>query len=413
MAAIFMCGIDYSNTDMAGRERIAAALDQVAEFIQEEGRFEGSCLLSTCNRIEWYLSGNGETDTAINAFKEKIQELSGFPSEKLVIRQQEEAVQHLFRVAAGLESLVLGESQILGQVKRSFDEGCKEKKAKGEVSALFKRAISVGKRVRRDTDIGAGNVSVSSVAVQYAQEALGGLRDKVVLLVGAGQVSYLTAVALRGRGVQSVFVANKMHEEAARLAAGVAGEAVRYDRLVEKLGEVDIVISSTAAPHYVIRRDEVAAALAQRQGKPLFLLDLAMPRDIDPEVASLPDIHLCNVDDLRSRAENGNHARQLAAIEAVKIVEAEVKRFCQWRKAVPAIVNLHRQASEISRAQTEIALSKAPHLGEREQQIIAMAAEKTAEKMVAPAIRRLIVQIGQGEQELFNDDSYLLQETGA
>jgi len=411
MSDVFMCGIDYSNTDMAGREAVVVALDQIAEHIQSDCAFEGHCLLSTCNRVEWYLASAAVDTAQIDKFCQKVAALSGFPVEKLVVRQKEEAVSHLFRVAAGLESLVLGESQILGQVKRSFDEGCREKNAKGEITALFKRAISIGKRVRRDTEIGAGNVSVSSVAVQYAQEALGGLADRVVLLVGAGQVSYLTAVALRGRGVKSVFVANKMHDEATRLAASVAGEAVRYDRLVEKLGEVDIVISSTAAPHYVIRRDEVEEALLARQEKPLFLLDLAMPRDIDPAVAELANVHLCNVDDLRTRAETGSQSRQQAALEAADIVKTEVKRYCQWRKAVPAIVSLHRQASEISREQAEIALSKAPHLGEREQQIIAMVAEKTAEKMVAPAIRQLIERLGHQDSDFWGAENYLLQET--
>ena len=413
MSQVFMCGIDYSNTDVAGREAVVAALDQIADYIQGEEAFEGHCLLSTCNRVEWYLALKQADDSSIREFCRQVAKLSGFPQDKLVVRTKEAAVLHLFRVAAGLESLVLGESQILGQVKRSFDESCREKYAQGEITALFKRAISVGKRVRRDTEIGAGNVSVSSVAVQYAQDALGGLDQRVVLLVGAGQVSYLTAVALRGRGVKSVFVANKMHDEAIRLAAGVAGEAVRYERLVEKMGEVDIVISSTAAPHYVIRHEEVEQALQRRQGRPLFLLDLAMPRDIDPAISDLPGIHLCNVDDLHTRAQAGSLSRQEAAREAAQIVTMEVQRYCQWRQAVPAIVSLHRQASEISRTQTEIALAKAPHLGEREQQIIAMAAAKTAEKMVAPAIRQLIAHLGNEGGHRWIADDLLLQESGA
>ncbi|MEW6030164.1 MAG: glutamyl-tRNA reductase, partial [Chloroflexota bacterium] len=341
----------------------------------DEGIIREAVLLSTCNRTEVYIQAN-EFDQAEARLQEFLARHGGLTVEQLrrmvYVTRGEESAHHLMRVAAGLDSLVLGENEILGQV-RSASEMAQEAGASGPIlSALFRFAIQAGKRVRNETEIGRAEISVASVVVELAEQAFGPLNDRTALLIGAGKISSITARALVRAGLRCIMVANRTFERAQKLAQNLNRTAVHFDALDESLARADIVICSTGAPHIVLHAETVAKAQEARGNRPLLVADLAVPRDADPHIAAIPNVRLANIDDLESVVTS--HPLAVSVFEAVEvIVRQELENFCQWcgaRRCASVIQSMRAKAESISQDEVEATLRRMGPLTPRQRELM-------------------------------------------
>ena len=349
-------GISHKTAPLPLREKLALPVGRasrvLAELVEHESVHE-AVALSTCNRTELYLVTADAVD-AENAALAILSRQAGLrPTELLgaiYSMRGRDAVKHLFEVTAGLDSMIVGEAEIQGQVKRSYEAALVEGVTGPISNRLFRDALAAGKRVRTETDIARSNVSVSSVAVGLVTEFLGDLAGRRVLVIGAGGNAELTTRALAERGVETLFVANRRLDRAIGLAKRFGGRAVSFDDLPRELEEADIVVSSTGAPHQIVGRDELEFVALSRMGRPLVLLDLAVPRDIDPEVRDCPGIALYDMDDLQRSVAAGLSVREAEAEPARALVREEVARFEEWLSSldvVPTISALRRRGEEI------------------------------------------------------------------
>jgi glutamyl-tRNA reductase len=264
--------------------------------------------------------------------------------------RDEDAVRHLFEVAAGLDSMIVGEAEVLGQVKRAYELALVEGATGPIANRLFRDAIAAGKRVRTETALGRAHDSVSSVAVELARSLLGDLGSRTVLVIGAGETAELTAKALHMRGADTVFVANRRYDRAIGLAQRFGGHAVRFEDLPAQLLESDIVVSSTASPHQIVGRDALAEVMEQREGRPLLIVDIAVPRDVDGSVRDLPGVTLYDMDDLQREAARNLSVQSAEATRARSLVEEEAERFERWAASldvVPTVAALRERADAI------------------------------------------------------------------
>ncbi len=328
---LYVLGINHQTAPVSLRERVAfssesipAALDSLRRLSQ----VREAALLSTCNRTEIYTVVDDGGHAVANWLARQPAELDDLHA-YLYRHADAEAVRHLFRVATGLDSLVLGEPQILGQVKDAWASARAAGSLGTQLDSLFQHTFTTAKRARTDTRIGANPVSVASAAVRLAQESFARVEDSTVLLIGAGDTIELAARHLVQARVKRLLIANRTLAHAQDLASRHGGVALPLDELDRHLGEADIVLSATAARDTVLHRNQVEAALSQRKHRPMLLLDLAVPRDIDPEVASLSDVYLYTVDDLERSIEDNRRGRREAAAEAEAIVEVQVARFME------------------------------------------------------------------------------------
>ena len=348
---LVLVGTSYRLAPVELREKMAVAERQAGELahrLQEGGSEEAVCL-STCNRTELYLAGSDD-EAAERSAVAMLADLSGLDqgllSPSLYRLRGEAAALHLFRVAAGLDSLVPGEAEILGQVRGALEAG-----APGPVlDRLFRQALHAGKKARSETAIGESPASVSSAAAALAEQVFGDLSSSSVLLVGAGKVGELAARSLAARGARIAFVASRRSERAATVAEAFRGQAVTFNRMAEVLPDVDVVVSSTSAPGVVLHRDDVERALRGRRGRPLFLIDVAVPRDLDPAINDIEGCYLYDIDDLEAVVAETLVGRRREAEWAEAIVADEAESFRAWQAAldvVPAIASLRAWAEEI------------------------------------------------------------------
>jgi glutamyl-tRNA reductase len=341
-----LVGLSHQGAPVAVRERAFVPLPQAGELAASLAVEGEAVCVSTCNRTELYLVGDDAERRALDAFEG----VSGMPGEELravVYRLTDEAAAlHLFRVAAGLDSLVPGEGEILGQVRAAFEAG-----ATGPVlDRLFRQALHAGKKVRAETAIAESPASVSSAAGALAQQVFGRLDGCRVLLVGAGHVAELAARSIAARGAGIAYVANRSPQRAAELAARFGGEGIELAGARGVLAEVDVVVSSTGSAGRVLSRPDVEAALSSRKGRPLFLIDLAVPRDLDPAIHELDACYLYDIDDLESVVASSLAGRRREAARAEAVVAEEAERFREWqasREVVPAIASLRAWAEEV------------------------------------------------------------------
>jgi glutamyl-tRNA reductase len=360
-----LVGLSHQATPIALRERAFVPLPQAAELARELADGGEAACLSTCNRTELYLVGEDAERRGLDA----LAAVGGLGEEELrsvVYRLTDEAAAlHLLRVAAGLDSMVPGEGEILGQVRAAYEAG-----ATGPVlDHLFRQALHAGKKVRAETAIAESPASVSSAAAALAQQVFGELDGCRVMLVGAGHVAELSARSLAARGAQIAFVANRSPQRAKALAGRFGGEGIPLDRAAEQLRAVDVVVSSTGALGWALDRGQVEAALHGRKGRPLFLIDLAVPRDLDPAIHELDGCYLYDIDDLESVVASSLAGRRREAARAEAIVAEEAERFREWqasREVVPAIASLRAwaeeiRAAELERARGRLGLSEAQH----------------------------------------------------
>ncbi len=359
---VVVAGISHKTASLELRERLAldeeAAL-RLSQELLDEGVACEAVALSTCNRTELYLYGRDSLAARQAALAHLARHAGVEPGElepSLYSYSGDGAIAHLFRVTSSLDSMVVGEAQIVAQLKAAYQMACDGGCTAAVFNRLFRHALEVGKRVRTETAIGERPVSVSSAAVELALQVFGKLRDHTVLIVGAGETSELTATHLKAHGIEKILVANRTLDTSRDLAHRVGGEAVRFEDLEDHLSKADIVISSTSAPHYVITRESVERAFKRRRHRPMFLIDIAVPRDLDPEINRVRDAYLYDIDDLQHVVEHNRHEREKDAQHAERIVEQELGTMNDWLRSlevVPTIAMLREAVEDIRKGELE------------------------------------------------------------
>ncbi|EGW53977.1 glutamyl-tRNA reductase [Candidatus Endoriftia persephone] len=338
---ILALGLNHKTAPVEVRERITFGPDIIAGALRsllEAASVEESVILSTCNRTEVYCSIN---DTEKGSVADWISDFHGLDNGKvspyLYSHMDADAVRHLMRVSCGLDSLVLGEPQILGQVKSAFQTAASANATGKMLSKLFQHVFSVSKQIRTDTAIGNSPVSVAFAAVSLARQIFSELEEQTAMLIGAGETVELAARHLHQNGIGRIIVANRTVERAHSLAAQFDGYAIALTEIGNHLAEADIVISSTASPLPILGKGTVERTLKERKHRPIFMVDIAVPRDIEPEVADLSDIYLYTVDDLDEVIEENKRSRQEAALQAEEIIDQHVEAFMGWLRSLDAV----------------------------------------------------------------------------
>jgi glutamyl-tRNA reductase len=379
-------GINHRTAPVAIRERAAFAPEQLQSALSDittHGGADEAAILSTCNRTEVYcrLDENDGRQT-VKWFCDFHRLPANELQPHLYLHPDQDAVKHAFRVAAGLDSLVLGEPQILGQMKSAFTAAHKAGATGKILNRLFQQTFSVAKQVRTDTAIGASAVSVAYAAVSLARKIFQDLAAKRVLLIGAGETIDLVARHLREQGVAHIVVANRTVERADLLAREIGGEAISLAEMPERLAEADIVITSTASQLPILGKGAVESALRQRKHRPMFMVDLAVPRDIEAEVGKLDDVYLYTVDDLQDAIQENMQSRMDAAREAEKIIDIQVVDFMHWVSSLDSVPTI-RALRDTTTAVCEAELKRAQRRlarGEDPQQVLAQLARGIANK---------------------------------
>jgi glutamyl-tRNA reductase len=381
---LVLVGTSHKLAPVEIRERVALDAEGAAGLareLSEDGR--ESVVLSTCNRTELYVVGAEEQEVV-----GELERLAGGPLAPYLYRLTDDAAAlHLFRVAAGLDSMVPGEGEILGQVRAAYDAG-----ASGPVlNKLFRGALHAGRKVRVETAIGESPSSVSAAAAALAQQVFGELDGRRVLIVGAGKVGELAARNLISRGAEVAFVANRSADRAAELARRLGSEPLPLERVGDELGSADVVVSSTSAPGFVLTRSLVHEGIAGRRGAPLFLIDLAVPRDVEPSVAELDGCFLYDIDDLEAVVEESLAGRHREAERAETIVAAEAERFREWQASldvVPAIASLREHAEAIRAAELAKAEGRLGGLSDSERRTVESLTRQIVNKLLhGPTVR--------------------------
>ena len=349
MRDIILIGINHKTAPIELRECMAFSMDESATAIDALRRAAGIhevLLYSTCNRVE-LLMVTDDRSRAADTAKKFLSDFNKIPlaefEDSLYVHANDDAVRHLFRVAASLDSMVVGEPQILGQIKEAYRGAAQAKSAGVILNRLMHRAFFVAKRVRTETGIGDRAVSISYAAVELARKIFGSLEGKRVLLVGAGEMAELAVEHLIRNQVAETLVANRTFENGLELARRFNGQAIRFEEIAEHLRVVDIIISSTGAPGLVIARETVKPVIRARRNRPIFFIDIAVPRDIDPEINRLENAYVYDIDDLKGIIEENIEDRQKEAVKGERIIDEAVIRFREWHEAldvVPTIVAL-------------------------------------------------------------------------
>lgn len=357
-------GINHKTAPVALRERVVFSsdtLDKALESLLAQPMVQGGVVLSTCNRTELYLSVE-QQDNLREALIRWLCDYHHLNEEELRYSlywyQDNDAVSHLMRVASGLDSLVLGEPQILGQVKKAFADSSRGHDKVSELERMFQKSFSVAKRVRTETDIGASAVSVAFAACTLARQIFESLSSVTVLLVGAGETIELVARHLGEHHVHKMIIANRSRDRAQALAQEVGADVIALDDIASRLPEADIIISSTASPRPIIDKSMVEHALKVRRNQPMLLVDIAVPRDVDPEVGKLANAYLYSVDDLQNIIQRNLAQRKVAAVHAEAIVEQEAREFMAWLQAQSASETIREYRARAEQTREEL-VSKA------------------------------------------------------
>jgi len=393
---IVLLGVNHKTTPLAVREKVALSggYEGPLAALGELDSLQEYYLLSTCNRVEVLFTcrdvslARREVLDLLFAGNVTREEVAGC----IYQYEDEDAVQHLFQVASSLDSMIVGEAQILGQLKEAY-RFASEKKTSGLIlNRLLHKSFSVAKRVRTETRIGASAVSISYAAVELGRKIFGDLREKRVMLIGAGEMAELAAEHLVGQGVREVVVANRTLERAVTLAKRFHGRAVSLQELVEQLEQVDIIVSSTGASGLILSSEEVQPVMRRRRQQPLFFIDIAVPRDLDPAINELDNVYLYDIDDLNSVVEMNKSERDAEAVKASRIVEEETLKFTGWLEAMeltPTIVALRTRAEEICRAELGRTLGRLESLSLKEKKSIEKMAASITQKMLYHPIKYL------------------------
>lgn len=388
---IVLLGLNHKTAEVALRECISFGCGEI------EGALEGlralpavreALVISTCNRVEILAVGEQREATAA-AVKQFLASTKQIPLEQFepafYCYSGEEAVRHLFRVASSLDSMMVGEPQILGQVKEAYRAATEQKSSGVILNRLLHRAFFVAKRVRSETGIGDHAVSISYAAIELSRKIFGSLQDKQVLLVGAGEMAELAVEHLIRHQAGTIFVANRTFASGLALAERFRGQALRFEEIPRMLEQVDIIIGSTGAPGFILTRDQVKGAMRSRKNRPLFFIDIAVPRDIDPQINRLTNAYVYDIDDLQQVVDENVEDRQHAALQGERLVDEAVIHFRHWLESlavVPTIVGLRGKFDGIARAELERTCGALPHLSAEDRQAL--------ERMMASTVNKIL-----------------------
>jgi glutamyl-tRNA reductase len=411
--SLVVSGISHHTSDIALRERMTFPEDRIPEALtQIRDRLEdaGAVIVSTCNRSEIYVNHVGDAPDLHHDIRRFLCEWHGIEEsdfkDALYEYEDAEAAGHLFRVASSLDSLVVGEQQILGQVHDAYLIAQGEQSTDKILNSLFQKAFTVAKKVRSTTRISEGKVSISSVAVDLAVSIFMELTDKTVVVIGSGEMGELTLKSLVDKGVGSVIVANRSVENAKKLADAFNGEAIALDELSSHLHRADIVISSTGAPGVVLHKDTVVQALRKRSNKPMFIIDIALPRDVDASINELDNIYLYDIDNLQGVAEQNMEARRSELDRCYELVDAGATHFGRWLRtlvAEPTIISLSREFHSVRERELTKTLNSLKHLNDKDREEV----EYLSKRIVNNILQQPMAQIKQDVHE--TDHTSMLQ----
>jgi glutamyl-tRNA reductase len=410
MKEVILVGINHRTAHVGIREQIAfpeEGLDRSMKALHNLPTLAEGLILSTCNRVEIY--------AATRDPEKGVEEIKGFLAQQhhlhvsefedtLYVLQGEELVKHLFRVASSLDSMVVGEPQILGQIKGAYRVAHAAKTTGTLLNKLLHKAFSVAKRVRTETSIGNRAVSVSFVAVELAKKIFAHLEGREVLIIGAGEMCELAAQHLVRAGVKNILVTNRTWERAMELAERFQGETLPFTELPHALLRADIIISSTGSPDVIVKKEEISTIIKQRRQKPLFFIDIAVPRDIDPQINTIDNVYLYDIDDLQEVAQANIKDRQHEARKAEAIVATEVEQFCRWYQSlesVPTIVSLQEKMEKMRKKELEKTISALPKVSDKERRAMEALSEAIVKKILHGPITLLKKQSGNSEGELY------------
>lgn len=396
---ILVVGLSHKTSPVEVRELLAIPASRMGDALTRLCSYQGvkeGILLSTCNRVEAYVVVE-EADAGFYRIQEFLADTHlSLSAEQLMPHlywhANDRAIHHMFRVAASLDSMIVGESQILGQVKEAFEASLHYKTSGVILNKVLKKAISVAKRVRTETRIAEMTVSISYAAVELAKKINSNLSEQTVLLVGAGEMAKLAARHLISHGVRQVKVTTRDPHHARDLAQRFQGTPIPFEDFRQELAAADIVLCSTGASHYLIRPEDVERAVRQRKNRPIFLIDISVPRNIDPQVRDIHNAYLYDIDDLENRIEQNREERLREATTAERIVEAEVGVIRQWLKsleATPTIVAMRQRAEEIKRAELAKALGRLANLSPQEKDLIESLASGIVNKLLHGTVTTL------------------------
>jgi glutamyl-tRNA reductase len=376
---IIVVGLSHKTAPVEIRERVAfapTAMEKPLHALLALPAVSEGVIVSTCNRVELYAVSR-DADAASAQLRRFLADYHQIPLEELEKHLYEhqggEAIRHLFRVASSLDSMVIGEPQILGQIKTAYGYAAEYRTVGLILNRFLHKAFSVAKRVRTETDIASNAVSVSFAAVELARKIFGSLDGKTVLIIGAGEMCELAARHFVNNGVAGVMVTNRTFERAEKLAEEFGGRPIAFDDFPDHLHQVDIVLTSTGAPNFILGHKKVEEVIRQRRNKPMFFIDIAVPRDIDPRVNDIDNIYLYDVDDLQGVVQANLKERQKEAKKAEGIIDQEIGQFHRWLSSlevVPTIVALRGKLEEIRRKELEKTFASLKDLGEKERRSI-------------------------------------------
>lgn len=393
---ITVTGLNHKSAPVEIREKLHMPEEKLPDALRElQKRVSEGMIFSTCNRFE-VVSRHENPENVRELLIQFIGEQGGLEREVfepyVYIHNDPDAVHHVFRVACSLDSMVVGEPQILGQVKQFFALAQQEHSIGFTLNAVMERAFTVAKRVRTETQIASSSISVSSVAVELATKIFGKLDNKTALIVGAGKMSVHAIRHLQSRGVRQILVANRTYEKAAEIAGQVQGQAVAFKDLSQRLAESDIVISSTGSPQFIIRKDDVQRAMTLRKNRPIFFIDIAVPRDIDPEINKIDNTFVYDIDDLKNVAEANRKERQREAEKAEEIVTAEAQLFWQKLKTHeihPTIREIQNKIEELRRHEIERSMKRLGPLTDEQKQALEQLTSSLTNKILQSSFAEL------------------------
>ena len=406
-------GINHKTAPVDIREKVAFAPEKMEQALHEcvnNGDVSEAAIVSTCNRTELYfnLHEKEAKDSDISSLLDWFCQYHQLKKEDvepyIYLHSNNDAVQHILRVASGLDSLVLGEPQILGQIKDAYSVANQAGTIGRQLNRLFQHTFSVAKQVRTDTAIGANPVSVAFAAVSLSKKIFANLSEHTALLIGAGETTELVAQHLANQGVKKMIVANRTVERAQTLANKFNAEAIALSDMPERLVEADIIIASTASQLPILGKGAVERALKQRKHRPIFMVDIAVPRDIEPEVGELDDVYLYTVDDLHEVIEEGRQSREEAAVQAEEIIVHQVEHFMGWLRSLKGVDTIcaFREQAEQKRDEQLIAAQKQLAAGKDPEQVINDLARTLTNKLIHEPTAQLNQAAHSGRKELLD-----------
>jgi glutamyl-tRNA reductase len=408
MSELLALGVSHKTAPLDLRERLALTEGRAAGALRELTDAPGiheAAAISTCNRTELYLIVSDPVEAESTGLGVLTRQAEIRPTEllgHLYSLRSTDAARHLLQVTAGLDSMILGEAEIQGQVKRAYELALVEGATGPILNRLFRAALTAGGRAREETGISEKGLSIPSVAVELARRSLGDLSERRVLMVGAGETAELVARALVARGVHTVFVANRHYDRAIGLAQRFDGSAVRFEELPEQLAAADIVVSATNSPHHIVERDDLAQVMTEREGRPLLAIDIAVPRDIAPDCREIPGVSVYDIDDVQQIVERNTSGREAEARQAELIIEAELDRFERWLAAlevVPTIAALRERGDEVVRRVMAENENRWEGLGEADRERVEAMAKAIASRLLHEPTLRMRRSAG-------NEDAY-------